>query len=116
MSGQGAITDRESALAEKATSGDISDLTPAEIRELANASIRASQYQMQKHKSRVQSAGNLPGMQNIVPFFDVPEMPQQGGAVPLPSNPTASNLKRGTVYDTPRGRAVWDGMQFKKVD
>lgn len=38
------------------------------------------------------------------------------GAVPLPSNPTASNLKRGTVYDTPRGRAVWDGMQFKKVD
>ena len=40
----------------------------------------------------------------------------KSGAVPLPSNPTAANLQRGTVYDTPRGRAVWDGMQFKKVD
>lgn len=44
--------------------------------------------------------------------------PSGGGpkATPLPANPTASSLQRGTVYDTPRGRAMWDGMQFKKVD
>lgn len=96
MSGQGAITDRESALAEKATSGDISDLTPAEIRELANASLRASQYQMQKHKSRVQSAGSLPGMQNVVPFFDVPEMPQAPAPSAVPTmrwNPQTRKLE-----------------------
>jgi hypothetical protein len=76
MSGQGAITDRESALAEKATSGDISDLTAAEVKILANASARASRYAIQKHQARVKSAGALPGMGNITPFFDVPAMDQ----------------------------------------
>jgi hypothetical protein len=36
-------------------------------------------------------------------------------ATPLPPNPTAKDLSPGTVYDTPRGPAVWDGFQFKKV-
>ena len=84
MSGQGAITDRESALAEKATSGDINDLTAEEVKILANASARASRYQIQKHQSRVRNAGALPGMQNITPFFEVPAMDQpapSGGGV-----------------------------------
>lgn len=82
MSGQGAITDRESALAEKATSGDISNLTAEEVKILANASRRASQYQIQKHQSRVKNAGVLPGMQNITPFFDVPAMEPAPTATP----------------------------------
>jgi hypothetical protein len=36
-------------------------------------------------------------------------------ATPMPPNPTAKDLSPGTVYDTPRGPAVWDGFQFKKV-
>lgn len=37
-------------------------------------------------------------------------------AVPLPSAmPKASELSKGTVYDTPRGPAVWDGMKFNPV-
>lgn len=84
MSGQGAITDRESALAEKATSGDIGNLTAEEVKILANASRRASQYQIQKHQSRVKNAGVLPGMQNITPFFDVPAMEP---AAPPPAAP-----------------------------
>lgn len=74
MSGQGAITDRESALAEKATSGDINNLTAEEVKILANASARSSRYQIQKHQGRVKNAGALPGMSNITPFFDVPAM------------------------------------------
>lgn len=74
MSGQGAITDRESALAEKATSGDIGNLTAEEVKILANASARASRYQITKHQGRVKNAGALPGMGNITPFFDVPPM------------------------------------------
>ena len=84
MSGQGAITDRESALAEKATSGDINDLTAEEVKILANASARASRYQIQKHQNRVRNASALPGMENITPFFDVPAMEQpamSGGGV-----------------------------------
>lgn len=100
MSGQGAITDRESALAEKATSGDINDLTAGEIRELAAASARASRYQIQKHRSRVQSAGNLPGMQNITPFFDVPPMEPPPAPSAAPVNPPM------------RGQVV-DGYRFK---
>lgn len=76
MSGQGAITDNESKLAEKATSGDISNLTAQEIVILAQASKRASQYQMAKHRQKVQAAGNLPGMSNITPFYDIPPMPE----------------------------------------
>lgn len=36
-------------------------------------------------------------------------------AVPLPPNPSAQSLKPGTVYDTPKGLAEWDGFRFKKV-
>jgi hypothetical protein len=36
-------------------------------------------------------------------------------AQPLPPNPSAANLQRNTVYDTPRGPAMWDGMKFTKV-
>jgi len=41
MSGQGAITESEGKLAEKANSGDINDLTPAEIKQLAHLKSKA---------------------------------------------------------------------------
>ena len=42
--------------------------------------------------------------------------PQKAKAVPLPSAmPKASELTKGTTYDTPRGPAVWDGMKFNPV-
>lgn len=99
MSGQGAITNTESGLAEKATSGDIESLTAEEIRIIANASARASRYQIEKHRSKVQSAGKLPGMQNITPFFEVPAMPP----APAPAAPTGA----------PRAGMVQDGYRFK---
>ena len=30
----------------------------------------------------------------------------------LPVNPTAANLEKGTIYNTPRGPAMWDGFRF----
>lgn len=36
-------------------------------------------------------------------------------ATPLPSNPTAANLKVGTVYQTPRGIGRWNGKSFDVV-
>ena len=97
MSGQGAITDRESALAEKATSGDISNLTAAEVKILANASARASRYAIQKHQARVKNAGALPGMGNITPFFDVPPMQQEAAPNAVPTmrwNPQTNKLEQ----------------------
>jgi hypothetical protein len=40
---------------------------------------------------------------------------QPPASQPLPSNPSASNLTRDTVYQTPRGPAKWDGMKFNLV-
>jgi len=34
-------------------------------------------------------------------------------AQPLPPDPSAKNLVRGTVYDTPKGPMVWNGLQFR---
>jgi hypothetical protein len=98
MSGQGAITDRESALAEKATSGDINNLTAEEVRILANASARAARYRIESHRTKVNNARQLPGMQNITPFFDVPDM--QPPAQPAPTG-------------APRPGMVQDGYRFK---
>jgi hypothetical protein len=78
MSGQGAITESESKLAEKATSGDVTDLTPAEIKQLARASARAAKFVYNQHQ---QSLGNLSADPNTaglakfykpMPFTDVP--------------------------------------------
>lgn len=84
MTGQGAITESESKLAEKAMSGDISDLTPAEIRQLAQASSRAAQWTIQTHQSRAEAASQLPGMSGLMPFFTTPKMPAQQAAPTMP--------------------------------
>jgi len=75
MAGQGAITESESKLAERAASGDITDLTPAEIKQLAQASARASQWMIKSHQGKLDAAGKLPGTANLVPFFSAPQLP-----------------------------------------
>lgn len=67
---------------------------------------------------RMAALKEIKSMMNAVIEGPSDMRPSAGGskATPLPPNPTASSLQRGTVYDTPRGRAMWDGMQFKKVD
>lgn len=75
MSGQGAITESESKLAEKAVSGDITDLTPAEVKQLAKASARAADWQMASHGKKLEAARKLPGAEAIVPFYESASAP-----------------------------------------
>lgn len=75
MSGQGAITESESKLAEKAVSGDITDLTPAEVKQLAQASARAADWQMASHGKKLEAARKLPGAEAIVPFYESASAP-----------------------------------------
>lgn len=93
---------------------------PAALPQLLDFMERKGTAAVNAYNTKIRNVQNQPNGQSIPMSLEVPvpEMPSSPGpsAVPLPSNPTASNLKRGTVYDTPRGRAVWDGMQFKKVD
>ncbi len=79
MRGQGAITESESKLAERAVSGDLS-MTPAELRVLTNAARRAGQYVHQEHQRKVQAVSANPDYSSMVPFYAVPDMPQQAPA------------------------------------
>lgn len=84
MRGQGAITESESKLAERAVSGDLS-MTPAELRVLTNAARRAGTYVHQEHQRKVQAVSNNPDYAPMVPFYAVPEMPQPQAAPQAPA-------------------------------
>lgn len=74
MRGQGAITESESKLAERAISGDLS-MTPAELRVLSNAARRAGQYVYGEHARKVQAISQNPDYAAMTPFYSVPPMP-----------------------------------------
>lgn len=71
MSGQGAITESEGKLAEKANSGDIADLTPSEIKQLAKASARAAKFVYQNHQSNLGNLQSEPGTSGLAKFYKV---------------------------------------------
>jgi hypothetical protein len=78
MSGQGAITESESKLAEKATSGDIDSLTPAELKIIASASRRAAQHTLSNHQRKVNKARSNPATAGIAEYFDTPGYESSG--------------------------------------
>lgn len=79
MSGQGAITESESKLAERAMSGDIS-MTAAEIRQLANAARRAAKFTYDMHQSQLQNMDQDPSLGGLSKFYRVPAFPAATGS------------------------------------
>ena len=77
MRGQGAITESESKLAERAISGDIT-FTPTEIKQLANAAKRSSEYAYNNYQSKIGEMAKNPDTAGLVPFYQVPRMTPQG--------------------------------------
>lgn len=71
MRGEGAITESEGKLAEKAFSGDIDSLTPAEIKQIANASKRASEYQLSEYNRKLDTLAKDPNSAALVDFYRV---------------------------------------------
>lgn len=84
MRGQGAITESESKLAERAISGDLS-MSPTELRVLTNAARRAGQYVHKEHQRKVQAVSANPDYSPMVPFYAVPDMPQQPASPQAPA-------------------------------
>ena len=78
MRGQGAITESESKLAERAISGDI-NFTPGEIKQLANAAKRSSNFTYENYQSKLQSMAKNPDTAGLVPYYEVPRMTTEGG-------------------------------------
>jgi hypothetical protein len=90
MTGQGAITESESKLAEKANSGDIADLTPAEIKQLARASARAAKFVYQQHADNLENLQSDPNTANLGKFYKVRPMP----AVDTEEEPAGWSIKK----------------------
>jgi hypothetical protein len=84
MRGEGAITESEGKLAERAFSGDIGDLTNDEIKILANASKRAAQFTLGEYNKKLDALEKNPEVSSIVPFFRVNVMP----SMPTPEGVT----------------------------
>lgn len=78
MRGEGQITNQESQLAERAISGDIS-FTPTEIKQLANAAKRASDYTYGTYQAKLGEMAKNPDTAGLVPYYQVPRMNQQVG-------------------------------------
>jgi hypothetical protein len=93
MRGQGAITESESKLAERAISGDI-NFTPGEIKQLASAAKRSSEYTYGTYQSKIGEMAKNPDTAGLVPFYQVPRMTPQG-AMPDQSAIQAEKARRG---------------------
>ena len=86
MRGQGAITESEGKLAERAKSGDIS-FTPGELVQLANAAKRAGEYTYNQHQSQLQAMSQNPETRQLIPYYNVPMMtPRQAPQAPAQLN------------------------------
>jgi len=74
MHGQGAITESEGKLAERAKSGDVS-LTPGELKQLANAAKRAGEFTYNNYQTKLQVMAKDPATAQMAPYFAVNQMP-----------------------------------------
>jgi hypothetical protein len=73
MRGQGAITESESKLAERAISGEIT-FTPTEIKQLANAAKRSADYTYNSYQSKIGEMSKNPDTASLVPYYQVQKM------------------------------------------
>jgi len=75
MRGEGAITESEGKLAERAFSGDIDSLTPAEIKQLANASKRSAEFNLGEYNRKLEVLRKDPSTSQLAPFYEINRMP-----------------------------------------
>jgi hypothetical protein len=81
MKGQGAITESESGLAARASSGNIEEFTPAEIKILAGAAERSARWQYQQHQNKLAGVAKNPAAAPLLDMYRVDALPD-----PLPGN------------------------------
>jgi len=70
MHGEGAISNSESNIAERAMSGN-AELSIPEIQQLANAAKRSAAYQVAQHNQKLQVMQSNPETRGLAPYFQV---------------------------------------------
>ena len=92
MHGQGAITESEGKLAERAKSGDIS-LTPGELKQLANAAKRAGEFTYNNYQTKLQIMAKDPATAQMAPYFAVNQMPARQAPQQMQQPTAPSNVR-----------------------
>jgi hypothetical protein len=92
MRGEGAITESEGKLAERAFSGDIDSLTPAEIKQLANASKRSAEFSLGEYNRKLDVLKKDPATAQLAPFYEINRMPAAPAAIKR-FNPRTSKVE-----------------------
>lgn len=84
VAGQGSLSDNEQALLQRATSGNIDEMTAPEIKQLAQLNMRLSRQVVQQHNKRVEKLKANPATRDMsdfyepVPLADEPSKPPAG--------------------------------------
>lgn len=85
MRGQGAVTDSEGALAERAMSGNIDGFTAAEIKQLANASARSARFIYDQHGEMLGNVEQNPGTKGLASFYRPFSLPNSNVGIETPA-------------------------------
>lgn len=115
------IPDKFKGMAQKLAGGG--SLLPHEredimeqARRQVDARVPRARNELQAYRDNAKRLGLDPDLYVPDPYKGFDGGNQKPKAVPLPSAaPKASELTKGTTYNTPRGPAVWDGMKFNPV-
>jgi hypothetical protein len=105
---QGAISDYERKLFERASAGG--DLTPVEITQLMVGMKKVAEYQLSVHQSNVDKVRGLPrGGDVLAPFLEIPKgapgtAPSNGSPAKVTNEAEYNAIPSGTVYIAPDGK------------
>lgn len=88
--GQGAVSDYERSLYNRAAGGDI-NLTPTELKLIANRAKEGASYTIQSHQAKINAMKANPETAALVPYFDV-AAPQQAPVAPTGGLPSQSAI------------------------
>ena len=83
LAGQGQVSDNEGKLLERASSGNIDDMTMSEIRTVVAVNKRLAERQIQIHNQLIDKTKANPATAPIANFFELPvqQQPQGGGTM-----------------------------------
>ena len=89
--GQGAVSDYERALFAKAAGGDV-NLTPAELKLIANRAKEGAQYIIQSHEQKLNAMKSNPETAQLVPYYSV-QAPQPIPQINQPTQPATGGWR-----------------------
>jgi hypothetical protein len=98
MRGEGQITEGEQALAERAMSGNLEDLTTAEVRQLAAASDRAARFIYGQHEQMVGNLGQDPNTAGLAKFYKPMPLPAPYSRSPKAAAPAVPQPGAGVRF------------------